>query len=89
MHLWSGPPALGQETLPQSTMSQQSDKASLNPFDEDDLSSPTEGAISPAAVEAFLGPPAAVTKEYNPFEEDAEEEEVAGRVSLRSEGLQE
>lgn len=77
MHLWSGPPALGQETLPQSTMSQQSDKASLNPFDEDDLSSPTEGAISPAAVEAFLGPPAAVTKEYNPFEEDAEEEEVA------------
>lgn len=77
MHLWSGPPALGQETLPQSTMSQQSDKASLNPFDEDDLSSPTEGAISPAAVEAFLGPPAAVTKEYNPLEEDAEEEEVA------------
>lgn len=77
MHLWSGPPALSQETLPQSTMSQQSDKASFNPFDEDDLSSPTEGAISPAAVEAFLGPPAAVTKEYNPFEEDAEEEEVA------------
>ncbi|XP_021045787.1 rabenosyn-5 isoform X1 [Mus pahari] len=77
MHLWSGPPALGQEALPQNTMSQQSDKASLNPFDEDDLSSPTEGAISPADVEAFLGPPAAVTKEYNPFEEDAEEEEVA------------
>lgn len=75
-HLWSGPPALGQESPPQSTMSQRSDKTSLNPFDED-LSSPTEGAISPAAVEAFLGPPAAVTKEYNPFEEDAEEEEVA------------
>ncbi|XP_034367619.1 rabenosyn-5 isoform X2 [Arvicanthis niloticus] len=77
IHLWSGPPALGQEFLPQSTISQQSNKASLNPFDEEDLSSPTEGAISPAAVEAFLGPPAAVTKEYNPFEEDAEEEEVA------------
>lgn len=76
IHLWSGPPALGQELLPQSTISQQSNKTSLNPFDED-LSSPTEGAISPAAVETFLGPPAAVTKEYNPFEEDAEEEEVA------------
>lgn len=76
IHLWSGPPALGQEFLPQSTIAQQSNKTSLNPFDED-LSSPTEGAISPAAVEAFLGPPAAVTKEYNPFEDDAEEEEVA------------
>lgn len=75
IHLWS--PALGQESLPQSTMSQQNDKTSLNPFDEEDLSSPTEGAASPAAVEAFLGPSATVTKEYNPFEEDAEEEEVA------------
>ncbi|KAL6063646.1 hypothetical protein STEG23_010651 [Scotinomys teguina] len=77
IHLWSGPPALGQELLLQSTISQQSDKTSLNPFDEEDLSSPTEGAASPAAAEAFLGPSAAVTREYNPFEEDAEEEEVA------------
>lgn len=77
IHVWSGSPALGQELPLQSTISQPSGKTSLNPFDEEDLSSPTEGAISPAAVEAFLGPPAAVTKEYNPFEEDAEEEEVA------------
>ncbi|XP_036037098.1 rabenosyn-5 [Onychomys torridus] len=75
-HLWSGPPALGQELL-QSTVSQQSDKTSLNPFDEEDLASPTEGAASPATAEAFLGPSAAVTREYNPFEEDAEEEGVA------------
>lgn len=75
--MWSGSPALSQELLLQSTISQPSSKTSLNPFDEEDLSSPTEGAVSPAAVEAFLGPPAAVTKEYNPFEEDAEEEEVA------------
>lgn len=77
IHVWSGSPALSQELLLQSTISQPSSKTSLNPFDEEDLSSPTEGAVSPAAVEAFLGPPAAVTKEYNPFEEDAEEEEVA------------
>ncbi|EGV97724.1 rabenosyn-5 [Cricetulus griseus] len=75
IHLWSGPPALGQELLLQNTMSQQSDKTSLNPFDED-LSSPAEGATSPAAAEAFLGPSAPVTREYNPFEEDAEEEEA-------------
>lgn len=77
IHVWSGSPALSQELLLQSTISQPSGKTSLNPFDEEDLSSPTEGAVSPAAVEAFLGPAAAVTKEYNPFEEDAEEEEVA------------
>lgn len=77
IHVWSGSPALSQELLLQSTISQPSGKTSLNPFDEEDLSSPTEGAVSPAAVEAFLGPPAAVTKEYNPFEEDAEEEEGA------------
>lgn len=77
IHVWSGSPALSQELLLQSTISQPSSKTSLNPFDEEDLSSPTEGAVSPAAVEVFLGPPAAVTKEYNPFEEDAEEEEVA------------
>ncbi|XP_006236970.1 rabenosyn-5 isoform X2 [Rattus norvegicus] len=77
IHVWSGSPALSQELLLQSTISQPSSKTSLNPFDEEDLSSPIEGAVSPAAVEAFLGPPAAVTKEYNPFEEDAEEEEVA------------
>lgn len=77
IHVWSGSPALSQELLLQSTISQPSSKTSLNPFDEEDLSSPTEGAVSPPAVESFLGPPAAVTKEYNPFEEDAEEEEVA------------
>ncbi|XP_006972616.1 rabenosyn-5 [Peromyscus maniculatus bairdii] len=77
VHLWSGPPALGQELLLESAESQPSEKTSLNPFDEEDLSSPTEGAASPAAVEAFPGPAAALTREYNPFEEDAEEEEGA------------
>lgn len=74
IHMWSGPPALGQELLPQSTMSQQSDMFSLHPFDEEDLSSPTEGGASSPASEAFQGPPAAIPREYNPFEEDAEEE---------------
>ncbi|XP_040593679.1 rabenosyn-5 [Mesocricetus auratus] len=74
IHLWSGPPALGQELFLQNTVSQQSDKTSLNPFDEEDLSNPAEA--SPAAAEAFLGPSAPVTREYNPFEEDAEEEEA-------------
>lgn len=71
IRLWSGPPALSQSTVPQ-----QSEKTSLNPFDEEDLSSPAEGAASPAATETFLSPSAAVTREYNPFEEDAEEEEA-------------
>ncbi|XP_050016240.1 rabenosyn-5 [Alexandromys fortis] len=72
IRLWSGPPALSQSTVPQ-----QSEKTSLNPFDEEDFSSPAEDAASPAATETFLSPSAAVTREYNPFEEDAEEEEVA------------
>ncbi|XP_075839568.1 rabenosyn-5 isoform X2 [Microtus pennsylvanicus] len=72
IRLWSGPPALSQSTVPQ-----QSKKTSLNPFDEEDLSSPAEDAASPAATETFLSPSAAVTREYNPFEEDAEEEEAA------------
>ncbi|XP_055484517.1 rabenosyn-5 [Psammomys obesus] len=76
VHL-SGPPALGQDLFLQSTMSQHSDKTSFNPFDEEDLSSPTEDAASPAVAEAVQGPPATVTREYNPFDEDAEEEEVA------------
>ncbi|XP_041497085.1 rabenosyn-5 isoform X2 [Microtus oregoni] len=72
IRLWSGPPALSQSTVPQ-----QSKKTSLNPFDEEDLSSPAEDAASPAATETFLSPSAAVTREYNPFEEDAEEVEAA------------
>lgn len=71
IRLWSGPPALSQSTVPQ-----QSEKTSLNPFDEEDLSSPAEGAASLAATETLLSPSAAVTREYNPFEEDAEEEEA-------------
>lgn len=79
IHVWSGPPALGQGFLPQSTVSQQSAMSSFNPFDEEDLSSPTdEDATSPTAAEAFLGPPVANPREYNPFEEDAEEVAGAG-----------
>uniref|UniRef100_A0A8C5LNX8 Rabenosyn, RAB effector n=1 Tax=Jaculus jaculus TaxID=51337 RepID=A0A8C5LNX8_JACJA len=79
IHAWSGPPALDQEFLPQSIMSQQNAMSSFNPFDEEDLSSPTqERAASPIAAEAFLGPPAAVPREHNPFEEDAEEEVATG-----------
>ncbi|XP_004284359.1 rabenosyn-5 isoform X1 [Orcinus orca] len=79
IRLWSGPPALGQEFFPQSTTSQHNEVPSLNPFDEEDLSSPAaEGTASPPAAEPPLGPPACVLKEYNPFEEEEEEEAVAG-----------
>ncbi|XP_025872769.1 rabenosyn-5 [Vulpes vulpes] len=75
--VWSGPPALGQESFPQSTVLQQNELASLNPFDEEDASSPTaEGTSSPPAAEPSFGPSARSLKEYNPFEE--EEEAVAG-----------
>uniref|UniRef100_A0ABI7WQX7 Rabenosyn, RAB effector n=1 Tax=Felis catus TaxID=9685 RepID=A0ABI7WQX7_FELCA len=78
VRVWSGPPALGQEPLPQSTVSQQSELASLNPFEEEDPSSPTaDGTTSPPAAEPASGPSACVLKEYNPFEEE-EEEAVAG-----------
>nr|XP_020031200.1 rabenosyn-5 [Castor canadensis]XP_020031201.1 rabenosyn-5 [Castor canadensis] len=77
VQIWSGPLALGQEFLPQRTMSQQNDMPSLNPFVEEDLCSPMdEGAASPRAAGASLSPPTATLKEYNPFEEE-EEEEVA------------
>lgn len=76
--VWSGPPALSQESFPQSIMSQQNEPASLNPFDEEDPSSPTaEGTTSPPAAEPSFGPSACILKEYNPFEEE-EEEAVAG-----------
>lgn len=80
-HAWSGPPAPGQDALPlpQSAVSQLNDVPSLNPFDEEDLSSPAEeGAVSPAAAEAAPHPAAPLPKEYNPFEEDEEEEPEAG-----------
>nr|XP_014693919.2 LOW QUALITY PROTEIN: rabenosyn-5 [Equus asinus] len=74
--LWSGPPALGQEFFPQTTISQQNEVPSLNLFDKEDLSSPTaEGTASPLAAEPSFGPSAHILKEYNPFEE---EEAVAG-----------
>ncbi|KAG3295155.1 rabenosyn, RAB effector, transcript variant X1 [Ictidomys tridecemlineatus] len=77
VHAASGSPALGQDILPQTTVSQPNDVPSLNPFDEDDLSSPTqEGAVSPSAAEAPSRPSAPVPKEYNPFEDDDEEQEA-------------
>nr|XP_027787716.1 rabenosyn-5 isoform X1 [Marmota flaviventris] len=79
VHAASGPPALGQDVLPQTTVSQQNDVPSLNPFDEEDLSSPTEeGAVSPAAAEGAPRPSAPVPKEYNPFEDDDEQEAEPG-----------
>lgn len=74
---WSGPPALVQDALPQSTVSQQDDVPSLNPFDDEDLSSPTgEAAGSPDAAEAAPRPSAPLPREYNPFEEEEEEPEA-------------
>ncbi|XP_037379298.1 rabenosyn-5 [Talpa occidentalis] len=79
VRVWSGPPALGQEFLPQDTVSQQNEVSSLNPFDEEDLSSPTaEGTTSPLAADLSSGPSAHVLKEYNPFEEAEEEEAGTG-----------
>ncbi|XP_077930892.1 rabenosyn-5 isoform X2 [Halichoerus grypus] len=76
--VWSGPPALGPEFFPQSMISQQNELASLNPFDEEDPSSPTAGGTtSPPAAERSFGPSVSILKEYNPFEEE-EEEAVAG-----------
>ncbi|KAM5279660.1 rabenosyn-5 [Ctenodactylus gundi] len=67
-----------QEFLPQRAVSPPNDMSSLNPFDEDLPSLPEEGTASPAAAEAALGPPAVGPREYNPFEEEEEEEKVAG-----------
>ncbi|KAL2807157.1 rabenosyn-5 [Daubentonia madagascariensis] len=84
VRVWSGPPALGQEFFPQSSMIQQDEVPSLNPFDEEDLSSPIEEATaSPPAAEASFGPSSHIPKEYNPFEEEEEEEAVAGNPFTR------
>uniref|UniRef100_A0AC11DRB1 Rabenosyn, RAB effector n=1 Tax=Ovis aries TaxID=9940 RepID=A0AC11DRB1_SHEEP len=85
---WSGPPALGQEFLPQSTASQCSEAPSLNPFDEEeDLANPSaEGTASPPAPEPSLSLPARVLREYNPFEEEEEEEAVAGNPFAKPDG---
>ncbi|XP_004692414.1 PREDICTED: rabenosyn-5 [Condylura cristata] len=79
VRVWSGPPALGRELLPQDAMSHQNEVSSLNPFEEEDLSSPTaEGTSSPPAADLSSRPSAHVLKEYNPFEEEEEEEAAAG-----------
>lgn len=85
---WSGPPALGQEFLPQSTASPRSEAPSLNPFDEEeDLASPSaEDTANPPAPEPSLGPPACVLREYNPFEEEDEEDAVAGNPFTKPDG---
>ncbi|XP_004482416.2 rabenosyn-5 [Dasypus novemcinctus] len=79
IRVWSGPPALDQGFFLQSTVLQQNEVPSLNPFDEEDLPSPIEGGTaSPPAAEASFGPSAQIPKEYNPFEEEEEEEVVVG-----------
>ncbi|KAK2091388.1 hypothetical protein P7K49_030672 [Saguinus oedipus] len=77
IRVWAGPSALGRELLTQSSKSQQNEGPSLNPFDEEDLSSPVEeGTASPPAAGASFGPSAHIPKEYNPFEEEDDEEEA-------------
>nr|XP_054338209.1 rabenosyn-5 isoform X3 [Pongo pygmaeus]XP_054338210.1 rabenosyn-5 isoform X3 [Pongo pygmaeus] len=85
IRVWSGPPAVGQELLTQSSMPQQHEGPSLNPFDEEDFSSPMEeGTTSPPAAGVSLDPSAHILKEYNPFEEEDEEEEaVAGNPFIQ------
>ncbi|XP_006868734.1 PREDICTED: rabenosyn-5 [Chrysochloris asiatica] len=71
---WSEAPALSQEFLSQSTVSQQNEVPAPNPFDEEDVSSPTEeGSGNPPAVEAPFRPSPWIQKEYNPFEEEEDE----------------
>ncbi|XP_075406184.1 rabenosyn-5 [Tenrec ecaudatus] len=83
---WCGPPALSQEFLPPSSVSQPTEVPAPNPFEEEDLSSPTEeGAGSPPAAEAPIRPSAQIPKEYNPFEEE-EEETVVGNPFLMTDG---
>lgn len=83
--VWSGSPALGQEFFPKSTTSQQLEVPPLNPFDEEDLSSPTaEGSTSPPAAEPSFGPSSRILKDYNPFEEEEEEEAAEGNPFTNS-----
>ncbi|ELK16660.1 rabenosyn-5 [Pteropus alecto] len=85
IRVWSGPPALGQEFFPQSTMSQQDEVPSLNPFDEENSSSPTaKGSTSPPAAEPSFGSSSRILKDYNPFEEEEEEETVEGNPFTNS-----
>ncbi|XP_003409791.1 rabenosyn-5 isoform X1 [Loxodonta africana] len=88
IRMCSGPPALSQEFFLRSTMSQQNEVPALNPFDEEDLSSPAEeGTGSSPATEVSFGPSARIPKEYNPFEEEEEEEEaVAGNPFTTPDG---
>lgn len=83
--VWSGPPALGPELLPQSTLLQSHGVPSLNPFEEEDLSSPAaEGSSSPPATEPSFSSSSRILKDYNPFEEEEEEEAVAGNPFTNS-----
>lgn len=85
IRVWSGPPALGQEFFPQSTMSQHDEVPSLNPFDEENSSSPTaKGSTSPPAAEPSFGSSSRILKDYNPFEEEEEEETVEGNPFTNS-----
>ncbi|KAM8759307.1 rabenosyn-5 isoform 1-T3 [Rhynchonycteris naso] len=85
VRVWSGPPALGQEFLPQSTVSQQHEAPSRNPFEEEDVSSPTaEDSPSPPAAGPSFSASANILKEYNPFEEEEEEAAVAGNPFTNS-----
>ncbi|XP_066207970.1 rabenosyn-5 [Saccopteryx leptura] len=85
VRVWSGPPALGQEFFPQSTVSQQHEAPSRNPFEEEDFSNPTaEDSPSPPAAEPSFSPAAHILKEYNPFEEEEEESAVVGNPFTNS-----
>ncbi|KAF6100891.1 rabenosyn, RAB effector [Phyllostomus discolor] len=85
IRVWSGSPAAGQESFLQSTLLQQHEVPSLNPFDEEDSSSPTaEGSTSPPVAEPSFGPSSCFLKEYNPFEEEEEEAAVAGNPFTNS-----
>ncbi|ELW46963.1 Rabenosyn-5 [Tupaia chinensis] len=76
IRVWAGRLALGQEHFPQSSVSQQNEVSSLNPFDEDELPSPLDAGPTSPPAEASFGLSTRVPREYNPFEE--EEEEVPG-----------
>lgn len=85
LQVWSGPPALGPELLPQSTLLQSHGVPSLNPFEEEDLSSPAaEGSSSPPATEPSFSSSSRILKDYNPFEEEEEEEAVEGNPFTNS-----
>lgn len=85
LRVWSGPPALSPELLPQSTLLQSHGVPSLNPFEEEDLSSPAaEGSSSPPAAEPSFSSSSRILKDYNPFEEEEEEEAVEGNPFTNS-----